>query len=288
MPFPDPPPSLGSQRQTASPPSVLVEPAPQSLALLRRLREEWLLRARREIEAARVLAEAPGCPDPAVVVKYLQQTLNAGADADCLAAEDRLALAQDARAIARIACQRALEHLLDAGHDIVRGQATGRLEPLLGKAEALMQKLAQLQFDGEAYGRLKAKLDILLHTSARGVSAKAKRDEQINTRPFVRDQRLFVRYVEPAVQVRLAGRLYRTRNWGLGGLLLSGVAQRPAAIGALVDLRFSIEGGPAYDDRATVSRFDPARNELALQLRRFGSTMVTLRQWCEMRGLLHS
>jgi hypothetical protein len=288
MALPDLTHALATDGQAACPSALPNETGTQSLALLRRLREEWLARAGREIEAARVLAEAQAAPDPASVIKYLQQTLNAAADADCLAAPDRLALAEQARAVARIACQRALEHVLDCGHDIVRGQAKGRLEPLLDKAAVLMQKLEQLHFDRDAQARLKAKLDILLHTNARGVSAKAKTDEAINTRPFVRDQRLFVRSVEPPVQVRLNGKLYQAGNWSLGGLLLNRVAAPPAALGSLVDLRFSVEGGPAYDDRATLARFDPARNALALQLRRFGSTMVTLRQWCETRGLLHS
>src|SRR3954469_1684965 len=97
--------------------AALAAPRPAlSLEDLRRLREEWLGRAQREIDAARVIAQGPGCPDPATVIKYLQTTLNAAADAPCLALDDRALLGDAARVVARIACQRALETVLETGH----------------------------------------------------------------------------------------------------------------------------------------------------------------------------
>jgi hypothetical protein len=62
------------------------------------------------------------------------------------------------------------------------------------------------------------------------------------------------------------------------------VPRAPGAPGSLVDLLFSIEGGRVYEDHAAVVWY--ARDgRLGLQLRRFGSQMVTLKQELEARRI---
>jgi len=260
------------------------EIAERLLAERYRARKDWLERAARDFLAVRAVAESPGCPNVELVIRHLQTLLDRAADADCLALEDRELLTDKARGVARIAYQRFFEDVLEKGQAIMRGESRARIDPLLATAQELMKKLDWLQLDRATSEGLQTKIDILLETARAGDSAKAKKGERLKPRPFNQDKRLFVRYGEPTLVVRLADVRYRNPNWGLGGLLLTGVPRAPGAPGSLVDLLFSIEGGRVYQDHAAVVWY--ARDgRLGLQLRRFGSQMVTLKQELETRGM---
>ena len=228
--------------------------------------------------AVRALVEAPDCPNVERVIRHLQVLLDRAADSDCLAQEDRELLTEKARGIARIAYQRFFEDLLEKGQAIMRGESPARIEPLLATAKELMKKLDWLQLDRGTHDRLRDKIDILLQTARAGDSAKAKKAEQLKPRPFNRDKRLFLRYSDPALIVGLGGLRYRNANWSLGGLRLDGLPRAPGTAGSFVDLRFCVEGGRIYDERATIIWFDAEGGKLGLQLRRFGSQMVSLKQ----------
>jgi len=215
----------------------------------------------------------------------LQVLLDRAADCDCLAQEDRELLTEKARGIARIAYQRFFEDLFEKGQAIMRGESRARLEPLLSTAKELMKKLDRLQLDPRTRNRLQEKIDILLQTARAGDSAKAKKAEPLKPRPFNQDKRLFLRYSDPLLIVGMGGVRYRNANWGLGGLRLDGVPRAPGTAGAFVDLRFCIEGGRIYDDRATVVWYDAEGGKLGLQLRRFGSQMVSLKQELDQRRI---
>lgn len=251
-----------------------------------RARKEWLERAARDFIAVGAIAEAPGCPNVELVVRHLQALLDRAADSDCLAREDRALLTDKARGIARIAYQRFFEELLEKGQAIMRGESRARLEPLLATAQELMKKLDWLQLDRQTQDGLQTKINILLETARAGDSARAKKGERLTPRPFNQDQRLFVRYGYPALIVRLADVRHRNPNWGLGGLLLTGLPRAPGAVGSFVDLRFSIEGGHIYEERATIVWFDTDGGRLGLQLRRFGSQMVNVKLEIEARGIV--
>jgi hypothetical protein len=260
--------------------------AERSLPERYKARVEWLERAARDFEAVRVVAEGESTPSAALVMRHLQAMLNAAADADCLSREDRTMLADKARGIARIAHQRQFEDLLHKGQAVMRGDSPGRIEPMIAAAQQLMEKLKQLQLDPHALSGLKVKLDILLDTTRRGDSAKAKMDAPPKPQPLAQDKRLFLRYREPVLLVQLAGRRYRTANWGLGGLMLAGVVQCPGAIGDLVNIRFWLEGGCVHEERATIVWYQASGERLGLQLRRYGSAMVAVKQECDVRRLV--
>jgi hypothetical protein len=257
----------------------------QLLAERYRARKEWLERAARDFTAVRAVAEAPGCPNVELVIRHLQVLLDRAADSDCLAREDRELIADKARGVARIAYQRFFEDLLERGQAIMRGESRARLDPLLTTAQELMKKLDWLQLDRATQEGLHTKIGILLETARAGDSARAKKGERLKPRPFNQDQRLFVRYGEPTLIVRLADVRYRNPNWGLGGLLLTGVPRAPGGTGSFVDLHFCIEGGRVHEERAAIVWY-AADGRLGLQLRRFGSQMVSLKQELEARRIV--
>jgi hypothetical protein len=250
------------------------------------LRDVWLERAERDFKVVDCIAEAPGCPKAAVVTRHLQRLLDAAADCDCLTLEDREQIIERARATARIAYQRFFENLFERGQAVMRGESNARLEPLLATAKELMQTLHHLQLDATSEAGLKEKIAILLETSKPGDSSGSKPAWQPTVPlPFAEDKRLFVRYRDPVLQVQIGDHRYRTPSWGLGGLMLAGVADNPGAPGSLVEIRFCIENGQVYSERAGVVWYDPAERRMGLQLRRFGSAMVTLKKECEAKGL---
>lgn len=147
-------------------------------------------------------------------------------------------------------------------------------------------KLKKLELDEPSCERLQEKLELLLQTDRAGDSAEAKRDEAIDARPYQSDQRLFVRYTDPSLIVQIGKTRHRSVDWSLGGLLLAGVERSPADIGAPVLLHFGVPGGKVHEDRATVVKHKTDDKLLALQLRRFGSEMVNLKQEMKSRGIL--
>jgi hypothetical protein len=260
--------------------------SPAELAQLYAARTEWLERAERDLRAAQFVAEAPNFPEPGALMKRLQAILDVAADADCLAEEDRTRLAERARGIGRTAYIRFFEHVLDQGRKVIRGESDYSLDSLIATGERILAKLQKLELDEASAARLEEKLELLLQTDRAGDSAEAKRDEAIDGRPYQSDQRLFVRYTEPALVVQIGKARHRSVDWSLGGVLLGGVERSPVEIGAPVLLQFGVPGGRVHEDRATVVKHKSDDKLLALQLRRFGSEMVSLKQEIEARGLL--
>ena len=257
----------------------------KSAAELYALRKEWLERAERDLKAAQFVAEAPNFPEPGALVKRLQAILDAAADADCLAEEDRTELAERCRSIGRTAYLRFFEHVLELGRKVIRGESDYNFDSVVRTGELLLTKLKKLQEDEESLQRLQEKLELLLQTGRRGDSAEAKQDEAIDGRPLTNDQRLFMRYTEPCLIVQLGKTRYRSLDWSLGGLLIGGVERLPAEVGAPVLLQFGVPGGKVHEDRATIVKHKSLDKQLALQLRRFGSEMVNLKQEIESRGI---
>jgi hypothetical protein len=258
----------------------------KSIAELYEERREWLDRAERDLLAAQYIAEGPSFPDPTALLKHLQGILDASADAACLAQEDRVQLADRARAIARTGYLRFFEHLLEIGRAVVRGESDLPLESVIATAENLMAKLRKLHLDEAGFEGLQEKLEILMETGKRGDSAEAKREEAIDSKPYKPDQRLFVRYTDPPIIVQLGSGRYRSVDWSLGGLLIGGIGQSPGDSGTPVTLRFCVPGGKVYEDKATVVKHKPLDKLLAVQLRRFGSAMVTLKKEIDSKGIV--
>jgi hypothetical protein len=260
--------------------------SPAELAALYAARQEWLERAERDLRAAQFVAEAPAFPEPGALMKRLQAILDVAADAECLAEEDHVKLAERCRAIGRTAYLRFFEHVLETGRKVIRGESDFSLDSLIGTGERILTKLQKLQLDEDSCTRLEGKLELLLQTDRAGDSAEAKRDEAIDGRPYQSDQRLFMRYTEPSLIVQIGKTRHRSVDWSLGGLLLAGVERSPADVGAPVLLHFGVPGGKVHEDRATIVKHKTDDKLLALQLRRFGSQMVNLKQEIEARGLL--
>jgi hypothetical protein len=260
--------------------------SPAELAQLYAARQEWLARAERDLMAAQFVAEAPNFPEPGSLLKRLQTILDVAADAECLSDEDRARLAERSRAIARTAYMRFFEHVLDLGRKVIRGESDYALDSVIATGERILRKLEKLQLDAESAARLQEKLELLLQTDRRGDSAEAKREEAIDGRPVQCDQRLFVRYTDPTLVVQIGKTRHRSVDWSLGGVLIANVDRPPADIGTPVLLQFGVPGGRVHADRATIVKHKTEDKLLALQLRRFGSEMVTLKQEIEARGIL--
>jgi hypothetical protein len=258
----------------------------KSLAELYEDRREWLERSERDLHAAKVIAEAPSFPDPGALMKHLQGILDMAADAACLAEEDRVMLADRARAIGRTAYMRFFEHVLEVGRACIRGENEMSIDSIINTAETLMRKLKKLHLDEEGLEGMQEKVELLLQTGKRGDSAEAKQDMEFDATPYKPDQRLFMRYVDPPVVVQVGKSRYRSVDWSLGGLLIGGIEESPGDAGTPIMLRFCVPGGKVYEDRATVVRHKALDKQLSLQLRRFGSAMVTLKKEIEEKGVV--
>lgn len=250
------------------------------------VRQQWLERAAQTLDTAEEAAEGTSAPNPAKISSQLKSLLDAATAAECLRTEDKLELAERARTIEFIVYERGFEQVLAWGRAAIRKGDPNALTPLVKTATDLIAGLRKLGMNPAGCEGLKEKLALMKETAAAGDSKKAKADQR-DTGPkrFENDHRSFVRYVDPSLIVEIGGRQYRTADWSLGGILLSDVAQPIGAVGTLVTLKIKVEGGKLHEERATIVRYDTEKNCVALQFRRFGSALVTIKRECEGLGL---
>ena len=247
-------------------------------------RRHWLHRTDLSLSAAQEMAEGPQFTDPGAIAKYLKSVLDASSKADCLTEDDLEGLSYRAMYIERIGYERFMDHLLELMRTNIRAGKKAELPPLITAFNEVMGHLRRLGLDDEGFERLKAKLVILMETAAPGGQQPKASDKPVKLGNFQGDHRLYVRYVFPPLVVVMGRGRYRTADWSLGGLLIAGVEQLPAAEGELITIKLGLENGKAYEEQATIVKFWEKRNQLAVRFRRFGSCMVAIKREAELRG----
>lgn len=249
-------------------------------------RQRWLERAESTLNTAAVIVEGPRLPDPAFVARHLKGMLDKAAEAESLMPEDREMLILRARIIERTVYERAFEQLLSDGRAAIRSNKKEALGPLLKTAADYTGELRKRGMRQDSIDGLKEKIEILRHTSRAGESEKAKAPgKDLGPKRYANDQRMFVRYTDPSLVVEIGGRRYQTVDWSLGGALIAGIERLPMPIGKVLIIKIKVEGGPFHQERATIIRHDPDAKVLALQFRRFGSSLVAIKRACESLGM---
>jgi len=247
-------------------------------------RRHWLHRTDLSLSAAQEMAEGQQFTDPGVIAKYLKSVLDASTKAECLNEGDIEGLVFRASYIERIGYERFLDHLLELMRGHIRAGRRAELPPLLTAFNEVIGHLRRLGLDDEGFDRLKAKLVILLETAAPGGQQPKPSETPIKLGNFQGDHRLYVRYVFPPLVVVIGRGRYRTADWSLGGLLIAGMEQPPAAEGELITIKLGLENGKAYEEQATVVKFWEKKSQVAVRFRRFGSCMVAIKREAELRG----
>jgi hypothetical protein len=249
-------------------------------------RAGWLERAEENLRAAQIVAEGTSVSNPAALAAQLKSMVDKAGTTQCLTGDDRKMLAERSKALSFTAYERALEQLMGQGREAIRGNDQDAMAPLLKGIADHMGELRKLGLSAEDAESLKQKIEILRQTSHAGDSEKAKKAEKdTGPRPYLNDRRMFVRYTDPTLIVVIGGRRYLTVDWSLGGARVGGVERCPGAIGALVSVRIKVEGGPLHEEKVTIVRYDENSKELALQFRRFGSSLVAIKRECAAIGL---
>lgn len=247
-------------------------------------RRHWLHRADLSLSAAQEMAEGQQFTDPGTIATYLKSVLDAATKADCLSEDDMEGLTFRASYIERIGYERFLDHLLELMRNNIRAGKRAELPPLLTAFNEVIGHLRRLGLDDEGFDRLKAKLVILLETAAPGGQQPKPSETPIKLGNFQGDHRLYVRYVFPPLVVVFGRGRHRTADWSLGGLLIAGVDQPPAAEGEIITIKLGLENGKAYEEQATIVKFWEKKNQMAVRFRRFGSCMVAIKREAELRG----
>ena len=249
-------------------------------------RAAWLERAEQNLRAAQEIAEGATISAPAALAAQLKSMVEKAAEVPCLTGDDRKLLAERSKALSFTAYERALEQMLQQGREAIRRNDKDAMAPLLKGIADHMGELRKLGLSAEDAESLKQKVEILRQTSHAGDSEKAKKAEQ-DTGPcaYANDRRMFVRYTDPTLIVVIGGGRYLTVDWSLGGARVGGIERCPAAPGSLIAIKIKVEGGRLHEEKVTVVRYDEDRKELALQFRRFGSALVTIKRECAAIGL---
>ena len=249
-------------------------------------RQAWLDRATEILDSTQSCVESEAVTDPVRINASLKTLLDSAAGVPCLNPSDRESLAARVKTIGFVAFERTFEHVLAAGRAVIRGNDPKALAPLMKMAGDLIGELRKIGLDQAGCDSLKEKLQILRETAHPGESTKAKAAKiDLGPKAYAGERRMFVRYTDPSLFVTFAGHCFRSVDWSLGGMLLTGVEHLPAAIGHTLAVKLKVEGGKLHDGLGKIVRYNEDRKELALQFRRFDPVLLAIKKECMALGI---
>jgi len=264
-------------------------PAPDGSARERaERRQHWLEGVERELWAANAW-EAERKPE--ALLAHLDRMLEVLDRSDALTPADKLDFRNRVRGVEAKAYQRHIDFLLEQAmvvtRDKTRQTERGGLFRALNEA---LNVVPRLGFSDAIKQDIKARLDIIMQTSAAGDSTAAKeaadREAALIEAPaHPRERRTFTRWHTPPLIVTIAGRAFTAKDWSLGGALLEDVGDHGWKPGQPIDVQIRVADGTPHTERLEVARYVPEWHKLAVKSRRFGSAFVQVKRDSDAAGL---
>jgi hypothetical protein len=254
-------------------------------------RQMWLERAGKELQAAESWDPAK---KPDALAKRLETMVEASNKTECLIPGDKNDIRDRARTITLKAYEKYLDVLLERAMAVTRDKT--RLDE---KAEVLkeineaLNLAVRLGTSQKIRDGVKERLDIIKQTSAVGDSSKAKeaaeREALRKTPGAVQNEhRTFTRWRDPVLEVQVGGRVFKTEDWSLGGLLLADWPDGNWEPGMPLDVKVTIpelQGSKVYQEKIEVVRYIAEKHALAVKTRRFASILMQIKRDCDAAGM---